>query len=285
MNPSLHIRVLTTADLPFADSVRALAGWNQTLEDWRRFLAMEPEGCFLAEWDGQPVGTATTLRYGSEVAWIGMVLVHPDQRRRGIGKALLHHCIAWLREQQVRCIKLDATPDGKLVYDALGFQDEWTLARWEHPGLSLEKREDEGLRPWRSGDAPLSAGLDAGAFGVPRVELADALARQSQGFVVESVAGQLSGYGFIRPGSRASYLGPIAAETTEAGRLLVESLLAASGGGRVFWDIPDSNLAAVDWAQQHGFVRQRPLTRMFLGENGAPGDPCRQFALAAPEVG
>src|ERR1041384_2093827 len=103
MNRQLNLRLFTKADLPFADSLRAVAGWNQTIRDWQRFLALQPEGCFLAEWNGSPAGTATTIAYGTEVAWIGMVLVHPDCRSRGIGTALLQHCIDFLRRRQVRC--------------------------------------------------------------------------------------------------------------------------------------------------------------------------------------
>jgi len=130
-NLAIRLRLLTARDLPFADAVRAAAGWNQTLDDWRRFLALEPEGCFLAEWEGKPAGTATTLIHGPELAWIGMVLVHPDSRRRGIGQALLRHCLEHLRQRGVGCIKLDATPLGQPVYERLGFRSEWTLARWE----------------------------------------------------------------------------------------------------------------------------------------------------------
>src|SRR5688500_17823494 len=133
MNSPLRLRPLTREDLSFADSLRALAGWNQTLADWERFLALEPDGCFLAEWQGVSAGTATTTVYGAELAWIGMVLVHPEYRRRGIGQALLERCIEYLSKRGVRCIKLDATPEGKRVYANLGFQDEWTLTRWERP--------------------------------------------------------------------------------------------------------------------------------------------------------
>ena len=286
MNQSLHLRVLRPDDLPFAQSLRALVGWNQTLDDWRRFLAMEPEGCFLAEWDGMPVGTATTLRYAAEVAWIGMVLVHPAHRRRGIGRALLNQGIAWLEDRRVRCVKLDATPAGKLVYDGMGFKDEWTLTRWEHAGLHVAPPINSSLRPWRAADAQVIGPLDVAAFGVSREKLVAALACQSRGaLLLEPAPGRIAGYGFIRPGSQASYLGPIVATSAAAGLQLVEALLARSAGEKVFWDIPDGNTAAADWARQHGFIAQRMLTRMYRGENSARGDSRQQFALAGPEVG
>ena len=131
MNPALRIRGMQESDLPFADSLRALAGWNQTLEDWRRFLVTQPKGCFVAEWEGTRAGTATTVVYGSALAWIGMVLVHPEYRRRGVGRALLLRCIDYLQGLKVKCVKLDATPEGRLVYENLGFKEEWPLRRWE----------------------------------------------------------------------------------------------------------------------------------------------------------
>src|ERR1051325_11798619 len=139
MNASLRLRLLRATDLSFADSLRAQAGWNQTRADWQRFLAIEPEGCFLAEWNGAPAGTATTTAYGSKLAWIGMGLVHSDHRRRGIGRALLERCVQYLQARDVRCVKLDATPPGKQVYDGLGFKDEWLLTRWEHTGFHPDR--------------------------------------------------------------------------------------------------------------------------------------------------
>ena len=286
MSQPLQMCVLRPEDLPFADSLRAQVGWNQTLDDWRRFLALEPDGCFLAEWNGTPAGTATTLVYGPELAWIGMVLVLPEYRRRGIGGALLGHCITWLRQRGVRCLKLDATPLGQPVYDGLGFKSEWTLTRWEHGGLHENPATDARLRGWRTSDAPLVASLDVAAFGIARERLVAALVQQSYcARVCESGPGHLAAYGLIRPGARALYLGPIVAASAGEGLLLVQRLLANSAGQKVFWDIPDPNTAAVAWARQHGFVPQRTLTRMYLGENTTPGNPQQQFALAGPEVG
>ncbi len=286
---ALHLRKLTHADLPFADSVRELAGWNQTLADWKRFLETEPDGCFLADWNGTPAGTATTTAYGPELAWIGMVLVHPDYRRRGIGRALLEHSITCLRGRGVRCIKLDATPAGKLVYDGLGFKSEWGLKRWTGRAPAHAAVADmggEGLRPWQHGDLELVQQSDRAAFGVARRSLLKALASQSSfGLVLEMKPGVIDGFAFARGGAQASYIGPVVANSAEAGLALLKALLARYPGRAVFWDIPDLNEPAVSLANDLGFAVQRPLIRMFLGENAAPGDPCRQFAIAGPEVG
>ncbi|MBM3844772.1 MAG: GNAT family N-acetyltransferase [Verrucomicrobia bacterium] len=287
MSPPLEIRLLARTDLPFADSLRARAGWNQTPVDWERFLALAPEGCFLALWNGAPAGTATTMVYGPELAWIGMVLVHPDFRRRGIGGALLRRCIAHLQSRGVRCIKLDATPDGKPVYASLGFKAEWTLTRWERAAApSKPAMRDPRVRTWQTSDAEAIEPFDAAAFGVSRRQLVETLAKQSRcGLVLETEPGRVAGYGLLRDGSRALYLGPIAAMASDVAAGLVEALLERGGEEKIFWDIPDQNAAAVAWAGQHGFTAQRSLTRMYLGENAAPGNSQKVFAIAAPEVG
>ena len=317
VKPALHVRTMTPADLTFADSLRAATGWNQTRDDWRRFIAHAPGGCFVAEWNGVPAGTATATLYGPNLAWIGMVLVHPDFRRRGIGRALLKNCVGHLQGRGVRCIKLDATPLGKELYDGLGFRDEWTLTRWvgtsSGPGVppasgvsgSRTRRGQDGrdgsragcamtgenppspaLRPWRDADAEFVDPLDAAAFGVSRRRLLETLAPQSRcALVLESAAQGPAGYGLLRPGSQADYLGPVAAETPGDGLRLLEDLAARSDGRRFIVDTPDLNGPAAAWAREEGLAAERHLTRMFLGENPSPARPDRQFAIAGPEVG
>ena len=281
MRASLKIQSLTEADLGFADAVRELAGWNQLPGDWLRLLRHDPDGCFIAEWDGQPAGTATTTSYSNNLAWIGMVIVHPDMRRRGVGNALLEHCIGHLQQSGVRCIKLDATPLGKTVYDQLGFKDEWSLARWETEGL--EAREDR-VTPSQA-DITRFKDFDAESFGVDRARMLQALATQSHTVVQASSGNLVEGYGMLRPGRNASHLGPAVSSDEAAGREIVNSLLSLSEGRKVFWDIPDQNPAAVAMAKQLGFTQQRVLTRMYLGENSKPGKPNNIWALAAPEIG
>jgi GNAT superfamily N-acetyltransferase len=287
MSVALRLRLLRPDDLVFADELRALVGWNQTLADWKRFLALEPNGCFLAEWNGARAGTATTTMYGQALAWIGMVLVHPDHRRRGIGRALLEQCLEHVRARGVRCIKLDATPAGKPVYDGLGFKDEWSLTRWQHAGASWPSvTMAEGIRNWSEADAHELERLDATAFGVSRRRLVGRLAEESRrALVLQSETGQAAACGMLRAGANALYLGPVAGTSAGVGLRLVEQLLNSGGESKVIWDIPDANIGVVAWAKQHGFTEQRTLTRMYLGENAAPGEPRMQLAIAGPELG
>jgi GNAT superfamily N-acetyltransferase len=297
MNNSLTLRLMVTSDLPFADSIRALIGWNQTINDWERLLGCEPDGCFVAEWDGTLAGTATTTCYGTELAWIGLVLVHPQFRRRGIGKALLERCLSYLGEREVRCIKLDATPLGRPLYEQLGFREEWPLSRWHAnplkaadpslpPDLNVKGQEQSVLQSWSYSDAAQISRLDHATFGTDRKIMLNALAAKSRNVLVNAeTSAQVRGYGMLREGAKALYLGPIVAESPGVALQLINALLSQSSGQSVYWDIPDSNAAAIAIAQELGFAMQRPLLRMFLGQNNSPGNRDQYFGIADPAIG
>lgn len=93
--------------------LKNIEGWNQTESDWRRYLLLEPDGCFIASYNGKPTGTVTTINYDRRFGWIGMVVVHPELRRRGIGTAILNKAIGYLKGIGVQTVKLYVTPDGK----------------------------------------------------------------------------------------------------------------------------------------------------------------------------
>src|SRR5438105_15360698 len=109
MENSTEIRLLTERDIPAGMRLSKLAGWNQTETDWLRVLRHDPQGCLAASLNNRVVGTATSTAYGSDLAWIGMVLVDPNYRRRGIATELMQVTLRNLRARGVKTIKLDAT--------------------------------------------------------------------------------------------------------------------------------------------------------------------------------
>ena len=276
MRPNVTIHPLTPGDLAFAQQVRHLAGWNQTDRDWLRLLDTDPGGCFLARLDGKPAGTATAISYGDKLAWIGMVLVHPDFRRQKVATTLMGHCLTHLLDRkQVRCVKLDATPAGQTVYEKLGFHTESGLARWEGrtiPAAEIEPLGEFGLDPVRD--------LDRRAFGTVREEFLERLSADSERIVITD-----DGFGMIRDGINATYLGPVNATTAAGGISMVRSLLQSPVDRPVFWDILEDNGEAVRLAETLGFRRQRSLVRMWTGQENLAGDPALQWAISGLETG
>src|SRR6266850_2635494 len=127
---NMRLRTMTKQDIPAGLRLKELAGWNQTAADWNRFLEASPEGCFVAEVEGRVCGTATTISFEDKFAWIGMVLVDPEYRNRGIGTRLLEKTIEHLDQRKMPTMKLDATPQGKPLYEKLGFVTEYGIERW-----------------------------------------------------------------------------------------------------------------------------------------------------------
>ena len=252
------------------------AGWNQLESDWLRLLQHDPDGCFVATIDQAVIGTVTTTCYGTQLAWIGMMLVHPDFRRMGVARRLMSHCIAHLQFKQIQCIRLDATPTGAEVYAQLGFQVEWSFQRWSGSGTGVA----ETATIQRSGcqlDAELLK-LDHQAFGVDRQAMLHGLAADSL------LLTSHDGYAMLRNGKLASYLGPSVARRADVARRLIHQLCSLTSS-TMFWDIPAENPQVSKIAVELGFVPVRQLTRMRLGDACPPPELNLQYALADPSKG
>ena len=108
-----EIRRMAGLDVTLAMRLKEEAGGNQTEEDWHRLLALDPQGSFAACFDGSVVGTASTIRYGPSLGWIGMLVVDPRYRRRGVARQLMQACLCYLGEENVTTVKLYSPPPGK----------------------------------------------------------------------------------------------------------------------------------------------------------------------------
>lgn len=276
----IRVRGMTFADLSLGLRLRQQAGWNQTAADWARFLSLQPDGCFVAEWDGIPAGTVTTCVFGP-VAWVGMMLVEASRRGHGIGRALMTKALAFLDDRGVRSVRLDATPQGEPLYRSLGFVPQFRLGRWEG-----ELRGGEGVSGVEVGrvqDWDSILRLDREATGTDRrkllLELFHEYPRELR--VVRS-GGAVAGYLTARRGLRALYVGPCLA-TAEAGPLLLADAWQRHAGQEVILDIP-ANHAAATWVRQHGLREQRPLLRMCRGDLVVERLP-QLWASSGPEKG
>ncbi len=279
----MNLRVMTQADIPAGMRLKDIAGWNQTPADWERFLSSSPQGCFVMEAGGQVVGTAVTIAYEGRFAWIGMVLVDPEFRGRGIGTRLLEKTIEYLDASGIPGMKLDATPQGKPIYEKLGFVSEYEIERWmlKQPA---GRESVPSTAPLPEFDDVLA--LDREVFGADRSGLLRSLVGDAPEFALAvRQHNQVTGYAFGRKGSRADHLGPWMTRDESTARALLDEFLGQSSRETVFVDAMQPNLWAIALLREHGFEFSRPLTRMFRGRNDYPGRPELLGAILGPEFG
>jgi GNAT superfamily N-acetyltransferase len=287
------VRTLTPSDVPSAMELSTAANWNQTPEDWLRVIQLAGEGGRCVEAAGKIVATATLLPYGTRLAWIGMVLTRPEFRRQGLAKQLMEATLTLAEREGINTLKLDATDDGRALYESLGFAVEKTVERWGRDGdFAAPKRDAVHLASKAcANDALISDDLflqDALAFGVSRKTLLKVLS-QSGGLN----AGP-SGYVLSRPGRTARHLGPCVARSEPEATLLIATHLQRasnvdgerenSKSSNWYWDLLPANPGAVRCAEKLGFTRRRMLWRMRRGEMMENNDTM-VYAIAGFELG
>ena len=262
------LRTLTTSDLPGLMELKSAAGWNQTEEDWRRYLRLAPEGCFGIEVDGVLAASTTVMCYEDVLAWIGMVLTLPQYRGRGFARALME---AAIQHAAGRTVRLDASDMGLPLYESLGFVAECAIERWRRDPAPAPDAPD--VRP-----LALDIDYDTAVFGANRGDLMMDLAGEG-GASVEG------GYALVRPGSNAVFVGPWIAETPDAADALLRWFVATHATEPTVIDLFPHHAQAVALATAMGYQPFRKLTRMVLSPAPVTIPDPRIYGIAGFEWG
>ena len=278
------VRSMRATDIDAGLRLCRLSGWNQTRRDWEQFLALNPGGACVAEYEGHVVGTVATVRYGSRFGWIGMVLVDPAFRGRGIGTRLLDHALVLLSDMPL--VRLDATPAGHDLYLTRQFVDEGLLNRVEAVAPVLPSSAPDGVRPMAERDLPQVSALDEQAFGADRGLMLQWMWQGAPEYAWVSHSGdRMTGYAMGRHGHAYEHAGPIVAGDDETACRLVRACLGASCTRPFVIDAPAGHPSWQRSLGAMGFRHQRSLLRMVKGRGHIPGDLARQFAVLGPEFG
>ena len=280
--PSVAVRPMRADDIDAGLRLCRAAGWNQVARDWHQLLALTPGGALVADVDGRVVGTITTTRYEARFAWIGMVLVDPAARGRGIGTRLLDEGMALLRD--LPQAGLDATPAGYRLYLGRGFAEQRRLHR-----LQATAPPDPGtpaaVRPMQADDLAAVSALDRPAFGADRSAMLRWMWEGAPEYAWVALAGgRPAGFVLGRHGHAFEHLGPIVAPGAGMARDLAAACLHGGVEHAFVVDVPVEPAGWVSSLDALGFRVQRPLIRMATGTARLPGD-ASQFAILGPEFG
>ena len=276
-------RDMTIEDIDAGLSLCRAANWNQLARDWQLFLQMSPQGCRVAIADDKVVGTVTTLRYQKSFSWVGMVLVDPAHRKKGIGLKLLHEALQVLQHEGT--IRLDATADGRKVYLKLNFVDEYPLSRMNGV-IAIDKLHPGKVEPVVKKDLAKIAEFDTHIFGANRKVLLRWLFEGAPQFAfIVKETDKVQGYCLGRNGFNHVHIGPVVANNMHVAKDLVTAVLQNCIGQSVVIDILHFNKNWIAWLADLGFTTQRTFTRMHRGSHNFKTVTGKQYAIAGPEFG
>jgi len=262
-------------DAPAGLALSTEAHWNQDEADWRFFLT---EGIVFGMRDGggHLVATAALLPYASGNAWISMVLVTANWRRRGLATKLVDACLDSAIKQGLTAW-LDATPAGAGVYGPLGFT----------PSLQLRRLRLEDSRP-----ANLGATQSVSADELERFAARD---RRAMGFDRSALLAELSGrpdsrlvsngdaLALVRDGRKIRHIGPLFASRTDRALALIDAIVRSETGPLLI-DAVATQEEFLKGLTDSGWAIERPFQRMRFGR--ATTLPAElPFAVAGPEYG
>jgi GNAT superfamily N-acetyltransferase len=263
--PRWIIRPMRLDDLAFAATCTAAEGWaGGTLSTFEGFYQHDPNGCFLAELAGRPVGICIATPYGRS-GFVGMLIVRPEARGRGIGAALLNHTVEYLHQRGAETVYLDGVVKAVPLYERNGFRKICRSLRFSG---TLKGESHSDVRAMRTDDLPAVLALDRQAFRADRSFL---LARWSQLFpelcqvMVED--GKLTGFILGRRGEGLAAAGPwVITQEARAPLRLLESLAGQVGDMSISVGVLETNRRAVELICSLGLaVREDSPWRMAFG--------------------
>ncbi len=285
MKDSIALLDLKAEHISLGMQLKEWANWNQVKADWQLLLEMSMGGTFVATFDGRPVGTVVTVPYEEAFNWIGMVLVNPAFRGKGIGTRLLQVALDYAAP--IGPVLLDATAMGQPLYTSLGFQSIGEIARLELSlPVSIPTSVNLLIRPMRHNDLIHLMAYDQHKAKFNRATvLRDFFQRSPRYAFVAYQNEALVGYCLGRAGSRFEHLGPLVANQQEIAVALLAHALAAAPQRPLIMDIPLIHTGWQAYLLQQGFSLQRLFTRMCLGDRGQVMDSLSQYAIAGPALG
>jgi len=287
VNRTVTVRQWVEGDIEFVVQSTSREKWGNTRGDVERCFHWEPVGCFVAEEESERVGHISTIAYG-KLGWIGLLIVNPEQRGRGIGTALLQKGIDYLRRFGVETIKLEAEERAVPLYRRFGFMEEFATLRYAGQTRVAER---EPLAPEISHVQPSDlrslADFDSNYFGSSRDRVLKALFEGNPRGCFIARRNGLIGYIMCRRTQNGYWMGPwVCEDPVMSEELLNASLISIDDPSmEVRFGFPSPNDHMSRLMRKSNFRFRERITRMFLGEEAHSGKPQYVYGIGGPEKG
>lgn len=252
------------------------------MDELRLYHGIQPDGYFGSFHDGSLSGMVGSTIYSS-FAYVGMMGVHRQLQRRGIGLALMQHLLKWLDEKNISQVQLDASEAGQPMYAKLGFVPQervFTLQR--QPGLPIPDRPRK-IESINGSDLERLADVDAAIFGADRSRVFSALLKTypKRAFMSRDAQGQVTGYLF----AQEKRIGPWVMLEPDDDESLLQAVLSLDFSDVISVIVPETSLGALELLHRHGFEIVRTNRHMARGSNTTIGQRDKVYAQTSLSLG
>ena len=277
----VRVRKMEPEDIPAGRELSRQQKWPHRAVDWE-FLFRQGRG-FVAELDGQVVGTTMIWPYGEDAANLGMVIVSPQMQGQGVGRRLMETALDALGD---RTIRLNSTEEGRPLYSKLGFLP--TERIFQHQGLVdsvplAELRPNERVRPVGRTDRAVVAELDRRSTGIDRSALISTILETARGVIFDSNNSPV-GFAVLRRFGRGYSIGPTIAPDAQAAKALISHWLGLKAGKFCRVDVPESS-GLSSWLEDLGLPRVGCVTTMMRGKPLVGASDTKVFSLINQALG
>jgi GNAT superfamily N-acetyltransferase len=249
--------------MPEIDALRESIGWGPG--SWFLEPMVAAGGCVLGrrDADGKLTAMGATARFGS-MGFICNMVVRPGLKRQGLARGVFAALLEWLKQREIANVQLEATEEGKPLYEQFGFRTRWESVS-ARKTKAVERGHERGIAALGSADWPALVALDRIATGAERGDFLRRLAAgpyEPKGLVIRQ-GGRLTGFGF----GWDQRIGPVVAATPDAAEQIARALASRAADG-AFATVGHPQHAAI-W-ERLGFDVGPFDVRMALGPE--PGD-------------
>ncbi|HHQ8913404.1 TPA: GNAT family N-acetyltransferase [Bacillus cereus] len=229
----LKIRVdrLRTENIEDIVALSSYIGWDYNREEIETIFK---SGIVYGVWNERKklIASAAIILYGEALASIGMVIVHPDYKGRGIGKIITDACVKSVSAHTP--IMLIATDEGKPLYEKLGFRAVSYVSKYICNSYNVNNycmRNEDYMMNYEECDLEEIIKLDEYAFGTNRKGFVTKRIMQSeQCTVVRDKEQNVLGYGLSIQTPENKIIGPVVAKNDEMAMRIVHDLAKGHNG-------------------------------------------------------
>lgn len=282
-NSEFKVRVMQRVDLQNAYRWSIEEGWNVGKHDHDVFFATDPNGFFVGELNGEPIGSVSGVAYDDKFGFVGIYILRPEFRGQGYGIQIFQAAMEYLGN---RCVGLDGVIAQQDNYRRSGFKFEYRNIRFRKEGVaSTVQGTSPSIVSATGVPFNLLADYDARHFPARRESFLTGWIREPEATAITKYEdGVIKGFGMVRAFAQGWCVGPLFADTPEIADELYRTLSAEHPGEDLYLDVPEVNEDAIALANGHQMAQVFETARMYTGD--APKLPLKAiYGVTSFELG